>query len=657
MARSPWNNSIDGTIINLNILKIIADVPKFREWLKSYHHIKNDDELFKGYKFFISTVFKCLLGSIDLDSGIKIDGDFVYYRANFYGVPIEVLPNTCDKTILVKNIWRFNENIQSSSNWNDIEVPISKLKELFSILDKLSDCSGPSKKGLTRDYLLNIKIQDHLLISFNDTSRGWPKGSINSSVIIPSITEEEIKDAYRGYVYSLQYIWYNVLVGDNFKKSCINDLTEIDEKEIIDSQINDDIDSYASAEGLLDYKLWMVLDSYFGRINEEIISHIEGLTFDNNFILNLHTTKKDIKAIFKPLLDSRDIKQPSYLIDRDDASLEKLIDYYLLWYEFIVLNESNMSCGVPLFIELLLGAIQLKKDSKSKDKPLVRIFKHPTNNINEYNYSYAILIDQSSWIADSSRWIILYNYATNYSGTGRMSLNTINKYLETYKNEIEQKELIIGREFFINYAKSRMGLPKFADEYQIEKGLIELRPIRDGGPITKEIIDETNEVDYKKRLAEEWDKCLSENNKQSKGRLLEKFVSDMFSTVKEFKITTNKLTENEEIDLYIRNNVGKPYWLTFNSPHLFIECKNWSSKVSSHEIEAFETKLRHHSSYAKIGFFIATNGYESGCVTEQVRSNDGQIIVLVSGKDISDFLKSSQETIDWLEDLISDSIK
>lgn len=122
MARSPWKNSIDGTFINSNILKIITNVSKFRDWLKSYHQVENDDDFFQGYKFFISTIFKCLLGSIDLDSGIKINEDYVYYRANFYGVPIDVLPNTCDKTILVKNIWCFNENIQYSSNWNDIEV-------------------------------------------------------------------------------------------------------------------------------------------------------------------------------------------------------------------------------------------------------------------------------------------------------------------------------------------------------------------------------------------------------------------------------------------------------------------------------------------------------------------------------------------------------
>jgi hypothetical protein len=37
----------------IDILKISSNVGEFRKWLKEYHKIEDDSQIFDGYKFFI----------------------------------------------------------------------------------------------------------------------------------------------------------------------------------------------------------------------------------------------------------------------------------------------------------------------------------------------------------------------------------------------------------------------------------------------------------------------------------------------------------------------------------------------------------------------------------------------------------------------------
>jgi len=156
-----------------------------------------------------------------------------------------------------------------------------------------------------------------------------------------------------------------------------------------------------------------------------------------------------------------------------------------------------------------------------------------------------------------------------------------------------------------------------------------------------------------------WEKCKKEKNKQKKGRLLEEFIVKLFVTIENFVLFKKNLnTANEELDIVFRNNIERPFWVSLNSPHIFFECKNWSSKVQARIVGELETKLTNHSNLTRIGIFVATMGYESGCFVEQVRCGRGSnIIVLISGDDIDNFLESYQDTIEWMEELISSCIR
>lgn len=203
-----------------NILKIVSDTQKFREWLRSYHETSNDNELFQGYKFFIITSIKLVLNSISLDSHFGIENDFVYRRAEFTGAPIEDLPNSCDKIILLKNIWSLCDDIQISRNWININKAIGNLEQLYTTMNKLYDYSAATDSNYQKDYVLNIQTIFYTYIYLNDTSRGLPLASLFPVIIIPHVKKEHFTNAFTGYVYTLQYLWYNLLGPEEFENRC-----------------------------------------------------------------------------------------------------------------------------------------------------------------------------------------------------------------------------------------------------------------------------------------------------------------------------------------------------------------------------------------------------------------------------------------------------
>lgn len=156
-----------------------------------------------------------------------------------------------------------------------------------------------------------------------------------------------------------------------------------------------------------------------------------------------------------------------------------------------------------------------------------------------------------------------------------------------------------------------------------------------------------------------WEKCKTEKNKQKKGKLLEEFIVKLFVTIENFVLFKKNLnTANEELDIVFRNNIERPFWISLNSSHIFFECKNWSGKIQARIVRELETKLTNHSNLTRIGIFVAIMGYESGCFVEQMRCGRGNnIIVLISGEDIDNFLKSSQDTIEWMDKFISSCIR
>jgi len=136
-----------------------------------------------------------------------------------------------------------------------------------------------------------------------------------------------------------------------------------------------------------------------------------------------------------------------------------------------------------------------------------------------------------------------------------------------------------------------------------------------------------------------------------KGRALERLMEVLFAAVDVLEVVgKNVSTDDEEIDLVVKNNIDRPFWSALSSPLLFVECKNWSGPSGPKELRDFEVKLQNHSSLTKLGIFVSLNGFTSGVDEELKRLGRSPYhIVTLTGEDIREFAGSSVGFYDWFE--------
>ncbi|SCX31674.1 restriction endonuclease [Agrobacterium rosae] len=92
------------------------------------------------------------------------------------------------------------------------------------------------------------------------------------------------------------------------------------------------------------------------------------------------------------------------------------------------------------------------------------------------------------------------------------------------------------------------------------------------------------------------------------GRALEDLVAYLFGLVPGVSITRRNVMnvfDTEEIDVAFWNEKN-PSGLPFLPDIILVECKNWSSRVGSGEVNWFDTKLRNRG--MEFGILVATRG-------------------------------------------------
>ena len=112
---------VDDTFGILNCIKIACNINNFKNWLKEEHDVENFQDIFNGYKFFLESAIRTFLHIIIYDSSLGIKEDFVFYRARFVGVELSKIPNTCEKTVLIKNVAEQLKLIKKSKNDKELK--------------------------------------------------------------------------------------------------------------------------------------------------------------------------------------------------------------------------------------------------------------------------------------------------------------------------------------------------------------------------------------------------------------------------------------------------------------------------------------------------------------------------------------------------------
>jgi hypothetical protein len=159
---------------------------------------------------------------------------------------------------------------------------------------------------------------------------------------------------------------------------------------------------------------------------------------------------------------------------------------------------------------------------------------------------------------------------------------------------------------------------------------------------------------FKKELLLLLDKIPLIKSSAEKGRALENLMEIVFSSISGLEVIEKRvITQDEEIDLHIKNSVVGTFWTSLTSPSFFAECKNWSGKVGAAEVRDFEMKIINHIKLVKVGFFISFNGFTKEVDNALRRaSREDHHIVLIDSDDLFELALSKKTTIEWLEKLI-----
>jgi hypothetical protein len=128
------------------------------------------------------------------------------------------------------------------------------------------------------------------------------------------------------------------------------------------------------------------------------------------------------------------------------------IKFNLLWYDVELLDSSQEAIfnGVPAFLTLLTGSIQLKQKFANGEEAIICKFIHPSGDGNN-DYTYGVLVESQSGfgLSDYSGWILCYDCCGDddaFSGFGH-------DFIETLLTDYKKQKKIFLREMVIEKAK------------------------------------------------------------------------------------------------------------------------------------------------------------------------------------------------------------
>ena len=537
-----------------NVLKIISNLDKYREWVKSYHQIEDDSFLVDGYKFFTEVVISNLLDAFHECSAFDFEDDMAYYRANSVGVYIHDIPNTSEKTIFVKNLWNRLKSINEQSSWDDIANYWTNAQDVFTLFDSIFLEDVIPGKIPNKNLALKIVTILDIHIHFNDLSRGVPF-AYPMPLLETDFSDERLNKSFNGYSFCLQYLWYVLLGREKFESTCLKRLhqsTELYTQEAIEELKNEShlFDDLIERFSVINERepsdisvsptqvKWKCLDRFFESINEEIVGPLENeyniQPFDAMLLLKESFNKNKLSLLLR-----RDtVSTPEYLLDNSTPELKvRMLDSYFYWEMIYKLDcHQVIRDGISAFNALLMGAIQSKNLHKTNERVEVLRIKHPVKYTNGHAYSYAVLIENYGLFSDFSVWYVFFNCATDYSGYGGTLHQRAEVVIEHYAKQdaINIQEFVIDKEFFQDY---------------LDKGIMSIiQRIRNEASIISEQTKGTPIESIAKKVKEEIQKLQVENPKQLEKNLVNLIFSirALVPDIDENKLIIDKIDEISE---------------------------------------------------------------------------------------------------------------
>ncbi|MBA2851578.1 hypothetical protein HNP86_001731 [Methanococcus maripaludis] len=369
----------------MGILKIVGNKESFLDWLENYRGISREEDIFNGYLYFIECILRASSEEfLIMDFGRNDDIEFVPRDR----LTIEDIPNTCDTIIFLKNFWLNVKKLLNVTTWEDFDIII--FSDLILEFEKIygEDAipnNGNSKNGALIQHMISSTFHE-----FNNIETGVPN-AFEAGDILPPILSNNFEN-FKGYTYTLEYLWYSLFGKETFENSAVSSLME-------------EYTCYGGSD------CWKKLDSKSFKIKKELDSNI--LWFSTEYFEIAETkVTKSIKNTLKNYFNVEYLSNPDYFEKNDEISLKKRMDYYFKWRNISPINGYYDEFRSPLFVTVLLGLLNLKQNEKIN---VIR-FKHPTTRSNEYWYSYAVRLMDKTIYGDSKGWVVVLKCGNNFSG-------------------------------------------------------------------------------------------------------------------------------------------------------------------------------------------------------------------------------------------------
>jgi hypothetical protein len=119
-------------------------------------------------------------------------------------------------------------------------------------------------------------------------------------------------------------------------------------------------------------------------------------------------------------------------------------------------------------------------------------------------------------------------------------------------------------------------------------------------------------------------------------------------------VSQNLRNDTQEIDLVVKNQMPGTFWVSLNSPLIYVECKNWIAKVGVDEARVFESKLREVGPFCRVGIFIAAAGVTKPFISHVAAiRRSGYAIAVVGPDDIAKLVSAADGVATWFEQLVT----
>ena len=381
------------------------------------------NNLARGYAFCIaSLLWRVAKSVIQTPELLDMENDRTLMRARQAQIPFHQMPTKSRAGRFVRKITILCRSLMAVNSFDDIEkLGHGDLGNWFEVMSDIFNNCYRMPSGLSRErlntalkmasvYRLLRDLQDvgKIRIVFNHTfnkSRMW----LSQWTHLPMRLGKQ--RFFEGYRLALSYLW--------------EELFEVSPHSPL-------------MVALKTAQTWNQMDLHFESFLDTIVKpYVEahGFAFEEFHFQKIKRVRdRDMTLISSIPLDG--ITRP--------LSVKEQLDEVFMWYPIFVVDGESSAHG---FLIALEGAMSLTKSR-------INVLKVVHGEGRQHNFSFAILLESTSNLADYSRWWAFPDCGTDYSGTGGMFYREITNRLRQLHQRINLKEVCVDSEQFEDYVRS-----------------------------------------------------------------------------------------------------------------------------------------------------------------------------------------------------------